>query len=78
MAGPLTIRRGSPADAGLLLALFDAAVQWLVARGQPEQWGATPWSENPRAVARVRALASGEGLWIAELDGDGVGALAVG
>ena len=78
MTEPLTIRQGGPADVGLLLELFDEAVAWLVARGQTGQWGAAPWSENPRSVARVRDMAGGQGLWIAELSGIGVGALAVG
>jgi GNAT superfamily N-acetyltransferase len=74
----LTIRRGGPADAPWLLSLFDEAVAWLVARGQTEQWGSEPWSENPRSVARVHGLAGSGGLRVAELDGDPVGALAVG
>jgi GNAT superfamily N-acetyltransferase len=73
------IRRGSVADAPLLLALFDEAVAWLVARGQPGQWGSEPWSARPRAVARVYEWSQSPGLRIAE-DGRGnpLGALVLG
>ncbi|HEY5428315.1 MAG TPA: GNAT family N-acetyltransferase [Solirubrobacteraceae bacterium] len=74
----LTIRRGGPADASWLLSLFDEAVAWMVARGQPEQWGSEPWSQNPRSVTRVHGLAAAGGLRVAELDGVAVGALVVG
>jgi GNAT superfamily N-acetyltransferase len=35
----VAIQQGTAADAGRLLALFDDAVAWLVARGQTGQWG---------------------------------------
>ena len=74
------IRRGSAADAALVLALFDEAVAWLVARGQTGQWGTEPWSERPRAVAmRARLGAGPEGLRIAhEDDATPLGALVLG
>lgn len=78
MAGQIAIRDGSAADAGVLLLWFDEAVRWLVARGQTGQWGSKPFSEQPRRVQRVRTLASGGGLRIAEQDGHPVGAIAVG
>ena len=74
----LTLRHGGPDDLARLLGLFDEAVAWMVARGQPEQWGATPWSEDPARRARVEGLVSGGGLWIARLDGEDVGALVLG
>ena len=43
----LSIRPGSPADYDALLALFDEAVAWMVARGQEGQWGSRPFSERP-------------------------------
>ena len=63
------IRRGTAADEDALLALFDEAVAWMVARGQERQWGDRPFSERPDALRRVRGMARHEGLWIAELDG---------
>jgi hypothetical protein len=63
------IRKGSAADAPAVVGLFDAAVAWLVARGQEGQWGTTPWSQRPELVARAYAWAQGDGLRIAEEDG---------
>lgn len=74
----IRIRRGTPADEGAILALFDEAVGWMVQRGQPGQWGARPFSERPETRARVREFAEHPGLWIAEHDGEPVGALIVG
>ena len=51
------IRPGTAADAPLVLALFDEAVAWLVARRQPGQWGTTPWSQRPSAVGHVQRWA---------------------
>ena len=74
----ITIRDGGPADADRLLGWFDEAVAWMTGRGQTGQWGAEPFSTQPRQVQRVRALTNGGGLRIAEFDGDPAGALAVG
>ncbi len=70
------MRRGGAEDVGAILSLFDDAVAWLTARGQSGQWGSEPWSRQPEAVARVEDLAR-EGLWMAEADGEPVGALVV-
>jgi len=51
-----TLRRGDRQDLDLLLAFFDEAVEWMVARGQPTQWGTEPWSTDPRRVSRVGDL----------------------
>lgn len=74
------IRTGSAADAPAVVGLFDEAVAWLVARGQEGQWGTTPWSQRPELVARTHAWARGDGLRIAQEDGDAtpVGALVLG
>jgi ribosomal protein S18 acetylase RimI-like enzyme len=73
------IRPGTATDVPLLLALFDEAVAWLVARGQPGQWGTMPWSQRPRAVGYVKAWANGRGLRIAqEHDATPLGALVLG
>ena len=74
----LTLRHGGPDDLAWLLGRFDEAVAWMVARGQPEQWGTEPWSADPVARARAEGLLSGGGLRIARLDGEDVGALVLG
>ena len=73
----MRIRRGGPDDAGAVLALFDEAVAWLVARDRAAQWGTEPLSRNERMVGRVERWAAGGGLWMAEFDGATVGALVV-
>ena len=73
----MRIRRGGPGDADAVIALFDEAVAWLVARGQTGQWGSEPTSRNEKMVARVREWAAGDGLWVMD-DGAVVGALVVG
>jgi GNAT superfamily N-acetyltransferase len=74
----LTVRPGRPNDSDLLLDLFDDAVAWLVARGQPEQWGDEPFSQRPQGRKRAQDLAASGGLWIAEIGEEPVGALVVG
>jgi GNAT superfamily N-acetyltransferase len=76
-----TIRHGGADDATRLLALFDDAVAWLVARGQTGQWGSEPFSARPEQVSRVQAWAASGGLWFAvAADGSGqtVGAIVLG
>ena len=66
MAEPaLELRPGGPEDAPRLLALFDDAVAWLVARGQTDQWGSEPFSADPGRAARADGWAAGGGLWFA-------------
>jgi GNAT superfamily N-acetyltransferase len=74
----MTIREGGPADAAAVLALFDEAVAWLVARGQTGQWGTKPFSEIDARVAAVTEWAASGGLRIATIDGEPVGALVLG
>src|SRR4051812_15008095 len=73
------IRHGSVADARLVLALFDEAVEWLIARGQTGQWGSEPFSAQEAQVARAAEWAAGGGLRIAEDAGHApLGAMVVG
>lgn len=75
----LTIQRGNANDAARLLALFDDAVSWLVARGQTAQWGNEPFSKRAREVERARGWAASGGLWFATDGGDAdAGAIVLG
>jgi GNAT superfamily N-acetyltransferase len=74
----LTLRRGGPGDADWLLARFDEAIAWMVARGQGGQWGTEPMSASARGRARVEEFCACGGLRIAALDGEDAGALVVG
>jgi len=58
--------------------MFDEAVEWLVERGQPEQWGSEPWSQAEKGRRAVRSLVQDGGLHMLERDGVVVGALDVG
>ena len=71
----MRIRRGDSTDVPALMAMFDEAVAWMVARGNTEQWGTEPWSSIPHRVEMTtRKLDTGE-LWLAEPDGVPAGAL---
>src|SRR4051794_37613668 len=72
------IRPGTPGDEAALMALFDEAVAWMAARGQPGQWGDRPFSARRETRQRVREFAESEGLWIAERGDDPLGAVIVG
>jgi len=74
----LRIRPGDERDEGAVLALFDEAIAWLVARGQTGQWGALPFSQREDARDRVHQFAVGGGLHVGECDGRAVAALVVG
>ncbi|MDG4801769.1 GNAT family N-acetyltransferase [Micromonospora sp. WMMD980] len=74
----ITIRPGGPADAPIVLRLFDSAIAWLTERGRPDQWGTGPASTDPRRIGQADGYAHGDGLWFAEVDGAAVGALVVG
>ncbi|MFD3400290.1 GNAT family N-acetyltransferase [Kribbella sp. NPDC058693] len=74
----MTIRRAGPDDVPAVLGLLDGATEWLVARGQTEQWGTSPHSTSPRRVAQIAGFADDGELWVSEAEGRIVGALAVG
>ncbi len=75
----LTIEHGDAADAAVLLALFDEAVGWLVARGQTGQWGTRPFSAVPARRRQADQWAADGGLWLArDREGAAAGALVVG
>ncbi|GAA4916837.1 hypothetical protein GCM10023223_40780 [Stackebrandtia albiflava] len=62
----------------MILALLDGAMEWLVSLGRTDQWGSNPASAEPARVARAQEWERDEGLYIATLDGEPVGALVVG
>jgi hypothetical protein len=70
-------RAGSSADIEAVLALFDANVAWLVARGNSAQWGSEPWSGSPKLVAFAPELLSSGVVTIAEINGEAVGTSVV-
>jgi GNAT superfamily N-acetyltransferase len=74
----MRIRAGDAADVPALMAMFDEAVVWMVARGNTEQWGTEPWSTQPAKVEAISTQVEQKDLWIAELDDEPVGALIVG
>ncbi|MEU5030522.1 GNAT family N-acetyltransferase [Streptomyces milbemycinicus] len=74
----IRIRPGSLADAPAILDMLDAAVAWMNARGNTEQWGTTPYSQKPGGVARVERYTTEHAPYIAELNGAPVGALVLG
>ncbi|MEW2357017.1 GNAT family N-acetyltransferase [Spirillospora sp. NPDC029432] len=73
----MEIREGGADDAPVLLAMLDAAVEWLASRGRTGQWGDTPWSTDPARAARVRDIAGNDDIRIALVDGKPAGAMAL-
>jgi GNAT superfamily N-acetyltransferase len=69
------IRSGDAADVPAVMAMFDEAIAWMVARGNTGQWGTEPWSSQPEKVESIRRKIEEADLRIAELDGAPVSAL---
>jgi GNAT superfamily N-acetyltransferase len=78
MTSELRVEPGSAHDGSALLALFDDAVAWLTARGQPGQWGTEPFSARPERVNRAEGWARGGGLWFATAGAERAGAVVLG
>ncbi|MFI6907194.1 GNAT family N-acetyltransferase [Nonomuraea sp. NPDC050394] len=74
----MKIRTGTSQDVAAVLGMFDSAVAWLVAHGRAGQWGSEPFSANPQRHAQVRGWAEGEGMRIAEVEGEPAGCVVVG
>ena len=72
------LRRGGPADAAVVVALFDDAIEWMVKHELTDQWGTEPFSSNPKRVAKCEEWAAGGGLTIAERDGVAAAAIVLG
>ncbi|MEU9359889.1 GNAT family N-acetyltransferase [Streptomyces sp. NPDC048301] len=73
----IRIRRGGPDDAPAVLEMLDAAVAWMNARGNTEQWGTVPHSRIPSRVERVKEYTTRMSPYIAELDGVPAGAMVL-
>ncbi|WP_019072531.1 GNAT family N-acetyltransferase [Streptomyces hokutonensis] len=73
----ITIRDGGTGDIPAILGMFDSAVAWLAAQGRTGQWGTTPWSENPKAVAMVERYVAEGSPFVAEVDGVPAGTLTL-
>src|SRR5262245_58032594 len=78
MPAALSVVPGTPRDAPAVLALFDDAVAWLTARGQPGQWGTEPFSASPKRVGQAEEWAAGGGLWFAAAGSERAGAIVLG
>lgn len=73
----LVIRKGGADDLPVILGMLDDAVVWLNAKGITGQWGTSPWSARPTAVAKVRETVTEGSPWIAEIDGVPAGTLTL-
>ncbi|MFI6657392.1 GNAT family N-acetyltransferase [Streptomyces sp. NPDC050523] len=65
----ITIREGGPGDVPAILGMLDSCVEWLVAQGRTEQWGAEPLSRHERTVESVVGYMDEGVTYIAEIDG---------
>jgi ribosomal protein S18 acetylase RimI-like enzyme len=74
----ISIRTGRMEDVPAVLKLYDGAVEWLVSSGRSMQWGTEPWSDKPKAIARVERFARSGEMRVAELGGEVVGAMRLG
>ncbi|KAF2671841.1 hypothetical protein BT63DRAFT_476689 [Microthyrium microscopicum] len=63
--GGVTLRPATLDDIPAALRLMDIAVDWLVKRGQPGQWGTEKPSEDPARVEHATQFVESGGTWIA-------------
>ncbi len=77
-AAPFALRVASRADAPAILGLFDEAVVWLNSVGNTQQWGTTPFSGDPKRADAVTEWSGSGAAVIASVDGEPLGAMAVG
>jgi GNAT superfamily N-acetyltransferase len=73
----MEIREGGPEEAPVIMAMLDGAVAWLASNGRTGQWGAEPWSRDPRRVERIGGIARDDEILVAEVDGRPAGVMAV-
>jgi len=73
----MEIRAGGSDDLGIVLAMVDEAVEWLVAQGRTDQWGSEPFSGSERLIDFMRKLVDAGDLYISAIDGQPVGTLII-
>lgn len=63
----IVLRPGTVEDVPALLRLMDIATQWLVKRGQTEQWGdgTVRHADNPARIKRAKEFAESGDTWVA-------------
>lgn len=67
--GQISRRQATAADTLALMSLMDSVLKWLVARGRPEQWGKTPFSQLPGFSERFADWVSQGVVTLAERNG---------
>jgi GNAT superfamily N-acetyltransferase len=72
------LRVATAEDTPAVVALYDEAVEWLVARGRFDQWGTTPFSARPEVVAMIQARAESGDMWLAHTGDRILGAIVLG
>jgi GNAT superfamily N-acetyltransferase len=75
--GTVQIAVGQPADLDAVLALFDAALAWLVERGITAQWGTTPFSAKAEQRGHFLSWLQSGTFFVARLGAELVGTLAL-
>ena len=74
----IVVRPGTHDDFDSVIALMDEAIAWLTAQGRTGQWGSEPLSASSGKVSRMRSEVEANDLWMAEVDGQPVGAMLLG
>ena len=73
----MKVREGSSADLEIIVAFFDEAIEWLVVQGRSDQWGTSHCPAKEGKLTWIRGIVDEGDVFIAELDGEPVGALIV-
>jgi ribosomal protein S18 acetylase RimI-like enzyme len=74
----IALRLATGNDTDAVVSLYDQAVAWLAARGRTGQWGTTPFSARPDAVALIRGRAGSGTMWLAHTGAQLLGAIVLG
>jgi GNAT superfamily N-acetyltransferase len=74
----IRVRPGSLADFEAVMRLMDHAINWLVAQGRTGQWGSDSFTGSEKRVEHMRGEVEANVLWMAEIEGEPVGATLLG